>query len=55
VLTGDLSQRLPHFTISALLTKFSDFFITFEGERSAVPALASLAWIPNTAGRKPVL
>src|SRR5262245_5770307 len=31
------------------------FFITFEGERSAVPALAGLGWIPNTAGRKPVL
>jgi hypothetical protein len=39
----------------ALLTKSFDFFITFEGQRSAVPVLAGLAWIPNSAGRKPVL
>jgi hypothetical protein len=55
VLTGDLLQRLAPFIISALLTKFFRFFIILEGQRSAVPALASLAWIPNTAGRKPVL
>src|SRR6266498_1647758 len=58
-LTGsDLNKcqkNLVNALFSALLTKFFDFFITFEGEGSAVPALAGLAWIPNTAGRKPVL
>jgi hypothetical protein len=41
--------------VSALLTKIFDFFITFEGERSAVSACGRPGLDPNTAGRKPAL